>query len=150
MKMLKKENVLIHDEKRVFLKLFKKELSNQFNFSENSVLDNDQSEESERYISVVYSKTELIDFLRVTPKGTNILVCLFNEELYDNGSFMQEINSLISLKKYETKPGIIREIQQHFQKTPEIREQLIKSGLEASYIREAHFDDFYKALFLFS
>lgn len=63
---MKKEKVLIQDNKGMFLKMFKKELVDEFQFTETSTKINHQTQLQafNRFVYVTYDKAELIDFLK--------------------------------------------------------------------------------------
>ena len=94
---MKKKNILVCDNKKVFMKMFKKKFGHEFEFIDNAVLDQKQDniENFDKLVLVVYNKFELIEFLKLYKKATNILVCIFNKNLYIGLNFLEEFNDLV-------------------------------------------------------
>lgn len=146
---MEKERVLVRDNKGVFLKMFKRRFKDEFDFFENPFLYKNENEVTEfnRSIFVVYDKSELIEFLQLDKKGTNVLVCLFNKQLYDSLSFLEEVKSLILLDNSKTRIEIIKELKAHFKSKPAIIPETSAMKFSASNIISTQFNNFYKALF---
>ena len=118
--MIKKEKVLVRDNKGVFLKMFKRKFKNEFEFSEDSFLLENESKPNnfDRSIFVVYDKAELLEFLKLEKKGTNVMVCLFNKQLHNSFSFFKDIKNLFLIDGSKTRT----ETEFH-QKSPRKRTQ---------------------------
>jgi len=146
---MEKERVLVCDNKGIFLKMFKRRFKNEFDFFENSLLSENANEAAkfDRSIYVVYDKSELVEFLQLEKKGTNVLVCLFNKQLYDSLSFLQEVKSLILLDSSKTRIEIIKELQSHFKNKSDLVPETSEMKFAASNIMSIKFNNFYKALF---
>ncbi|QOG00566.1 hypothetical protein [Flavobacterium sp. MDT1-60] len=146
---MEREKVLVRDNKGVFLKMFKRKFKDEFDFSGNSFLIENENDykDFDRSIFVVYDKTEMIDYLKLEKKGANVLVCLFNKQLYGSLAFFQEINNLILLDESKTKPEILKDLKAHFKKAQEPAEQVSKTLLESSAIFQTQFYNSYNALF---
>lgn len=146
---MQKERILVRDNKGVFLKMFKRRFKNEFDFFENSFLYKNENESAEfdRSIFVVYEKSELVNFLQLDKKGTNDLVCLFDKQLYDSLSFLEDVKSLILLDSSKTRFEIIKELKQYFTGKPDAVTEKSEMNFQASTILSAKFDNFYKALF---
>jgi len=146
---MEKERVLVCDNKGIFLKMFKRRFKNEFDFFENSLLSENENEAAkfDRSIYVVYDKSELVEFLQLEKKGTNVLVCLFNKQLYDSLSFLQEVKSLILLDSSKTRIEIIKELKSHFKNKSDLVPETSEMKLAASNIMSIKFNNFYKALF---
>jgi len=146
---MEKERVLVCDNKGIFLKMFKRRFKNEFDFFENSLLSENANEATkfDRSIYVVYDKSELVEFLQLEKKGTNVLVCLFNKQLYDSLSFLQEVKSLILLDSSKTRIEIIKELQSHFKNKSDLVPETSEMKFAASNIMSIKFNNFYKALF---
>lgn len=144
---MEEQELLELDNKGIFLKMFKRRFKNEFNFFEESFLlkNENDAKKYDRSIFVVYDKTELLDFFRLNKKGKNVLVCLFNKELYNGSSFLNEIRNLIILDNTKTRPEIINELKLHF------ADNFSTDTKEESYhkvpIFQSRFQNFYKALF---
>ena len=146
---MEKERVLVCDNKGIFLKMFKRRFKNEFDFFENSLLSENENEAAkfDRSIYVVYDKSELLEFLQLEKKGTNVLVCLFNKQLYDSLSFLQEVKSLILLDSSKTRIEIIKELKSHFKNKSDLVPETSEMKFAASNIMSIKFNNFYKALF---
>lgn len=146
---MEREKVLVRDNKGVFLKMFKRKFKNEFDFSGNSFLIKDENDYKnfDRSIFVVYNKAEMIDYLKLEKKGSKVLVCLFDKQLYSSLTFLQEINNLILLDETKTKPEIVKDLKEHFKKTPESMEQSSQSIFGSSSIFQTQFHNIYSALF---
>lgn len=130
--------------------MFKKKLANEFSFSENSFLYRNENESTEfdRSIFVVYDKFELVEFLKLDKKGANVLVCLFNKQLYDSLSFLEEVKSLILLDNCKTGDEIIKELKLHFKRNPDLAPKKLKMKLPDSNSISTEFKNFYSIFFL--
>ncbi|MCD0471833.1 hypothetical protein [Flavobacterium sp. JAS] len=147
---MEKEKVLVFDDKGLFLEMFKKDLINEFKFSECSFLKTNHIEEKkdfDAFVFVVYNKLELIEFLKLEKQRRNVLVCLFDEKLYGNISFLEEINNLIMLDGYKTKSACIRDLKEHLKKTPKSKEQFQDHKTQNIGHQQAH--RFFKTILLF-
>lgn len=123
---MEKERVLVCDNKRFFLKMFKRKFKDEFDFYEDSFLLNkvNESKGFDRSIFIVYDKIELLEFLKIDKKNSKDLLCLFNKQLYDDISFFGEINNLISFDDSKTRKEIIKELKIYLNKTPDFKPQL--------------------------
>lgn len=144
-----KIKVLVNDEKGHFLRMFSKELTGEFEFSENSVSFKRQIETTtfNRYISVVYNKAELIDFLTFEKKETNILVCLFNKRLSSTASFIEEINELIGLDGYKTKRAIVKDLKLYLKQSSGSKHSTSKETLRVSNRNKKKLNGTFKTVF---
>lgn len=146
---MEKERVLVRDDKGAFLKMFKRRFKDEFDFSESSFLSvyENESEDFDRFIYVVYDKFELLEFLKLDRKDSNVLLCLFNKQLYGSLSFLEEVKNLILLDSSKTRKEIIRELKSYFNGTPDLTLQKPEIGFHNLNFRQAKFQDAYKALF---
>jgi hypothetical protein len=146
---MEREKVLVRDNRGIFLKMFKRKFKDEFDFSGNSFLIENENDykDFDRSIFVVYDKSEMIDYLKLEKKGTNVLVCLFNKQLYSSLSFLQEINNLILLDESKTKPEIVKDLKAHFKRTSEAPASAAKSLFSGSAIFQTQFNNLYNALF---
>lgn len=147
---MEKERVLVRDNKGVFLKMFKRKFKDQFDFSEDSFLIKGENESKtyDRSIFVVYDKFELIEFLKLEKKGTNVLVCLFNKQLYGSLAFLEDLNNLVFLDGSKTRAEIIKDLKSHFKMIPSLATlQGAEMKLQTSNMMQTQFHNFYKALF---
>lgn len=112
---MEKEKVLVRDNKSIFLRMFKRKFKDEFDFSKESFLLKNENESNnyDRSIFVVYDKAEFIQFSKIENKGKNVLVCLFDKHLYNSLTFMNETNSLIVLDSAKTKPEMINELKMY-------------------------------------
>lgn len=145
---MEKERVLVCDNKKVFLKMFKRKFDNEFEFTESCFLRENKTEfvDFDRFIYVVYNKVELLQFLKMDKKENNVLVCLFDKQLYDSMSFLEEMNSLILLDSTKTRIEIVKELKAYFSK-PDPALQISEAKFPATNYLQTQFNGFYKALF---
>ncbi|WP_264537999.1 hypothetical protein [Flavobacterium sp. N1736] len=121
-----KKNILVCDNKKVFIKMFKRKFSHEFEFTDNGTLDEseDKIESFDKVVFVVYNKFELIEFLKLYKKGTNILVCIFNKNLYTGLTFLEDFNDLILLDGSKTRKEIMTDLRSGFKSTLGFRQQV--------------------------
>lgn len=126
---MEKKNVLVCDYKRVFIKMFRKSFDNEFKFIDNSFIEESQyrSADFDHYILVIYEKKELIDFLKLYKKGSNILVFVFNKQLYASLSFLEEIKDLVLLDASRSKKELIVDLNLNLKRTLNFRQRIIDS-----------------------
>ncbi|MTH16018.1 hypothetical protein [Flavobacterium sp. LC2016-01] len=105
------------------------------------------SKKYDRSIFVVYERNELLEFLKMDKKGRNVLVCLFNKQLYSSLSFLDEISNLIVLDNAKTRPEIISELKQHLTGNSKFKDQNKEENFFNSSIFQSQFKNFYKGLF---
>ena len=148
---MKKEKVLIQDNKGRFLKMFKKELVDEFQFTETSTNINHQTESLafDRFVYVTYDKAELIDFLKLNKRGANVLVCLFDKQLQTNVSFMEEIHDLVLLDGYKTKKESVKDLKLHLKNTLPLKKQITANSNSASPDNQLQFHNFFKTILHF-
>lgn len=144
---MKRERVLVQDNKGIFLKMFKRTFKDEFNFFENSSSLKNELLSFDRFIYVVYDKFELIDYLSMDKKGLNVLVCLFNKQLYGSLLFMEEMNNLILLDESKTKPEIVKDLKNYFNKKSDTVERNTQGLVSDSTIFQTQFLNFQKAMF---
>ncbi|RKR04725.1 hypothetical protein C8C83_4059 [Flavobacterium sp. 90] len=117
--------------------MFKRKFKDEFEFHENSFSGTNENEtlDYDRCIYVVYNKNEFLDFLKLDKKGTNILVCLFNKQLYSSLTFLNELKSLIMVDGSNNKAQIMKDLKSYFraksdfamQTTPRVISQNLSS-----------------------
>lgn len=148
---MKKEKVLIRDNKKVFLKMFKKELVNEFQLTETSMNENQQNQlmNFDRFVYVVYNKIELIEFLKLNKRGSNVLVCLFDKQLQINATFMEEIHDLVLLEGYKTKKETIKDLTLHLKNTLPSQQSFIENSVSTLPKNQSQFHSFFKTVLLF-
>ncbi|TDW48013.1 hypothetical protein EV144_104299 [Flavobacterium sp. 270] len=146
---MKKERVLVCDSKSIFLQMFKRKFREQFDFSESSLLINCQkdAENFDHFVYVVYDKAELVDFLKLENKMTNTLVCLFDKQLFERLSFLEEANDLFLLDGSKTRNEIIKDLTLHFNRIPNTVSQKIKGKISDSNIFQTQFQNYCKTMF---
>lgn len=132
---MEKKNILVCDNKKVFIKMFKRKFKNEFEFTDNAVLDENENgiANFDKLIFVVYNKFELIDFLKLYKKSTNVVVCIFNKNLYTGLIFLEDFNNLVLLDGSKTRKEIINDLRSSLIGTLGFKQQL----------SETVFSDFY-------
>lgn len=150
---MEREKVLVRDNKGLFLKMFKRKLKKEFNFSEESFLIHNEND-TKKYkhsIFVVYEKTELLEFLKLETKGQNVLVCLFNIHLSSSLSFLGEIGNFIVLDNAKTRPQMIKELKEQLTRNSKLKDKNEDQSKEKlllnSSIYQPQFQNFYRELF---
>lgn len=148
---MKKEKVLLQDSKGMFLKMFKKELADEFQFTETSTKINHQTQllGFDRFIYVTYDKAELIEFLKLNKRGANVLVCLFDKQLQTNVSFMEEIHDLVLLDGYKTKKESVKDLMLHLKNTLPLKKQITTNSNSTSRYNQLQFHSFFKTILHF-
>ncbi|MBJ2126148.1 MULTISPECIES: hypothetical protein [Flavobacterium] len=139
---MKKEKILVRDNKGIFLKMFKRKLKTDFDFFEKSFFDNseDKIKEYDRIIYVVYDRNELLGFLQEN-RNRNVLVCLFDKQFYASLSFLEIMNNLVLFDEYKTRREIFKEIKAFFKKKLESTTEKVSSQSNIP------FPDYYKAMY---
>jgi hypothetical protein len=129
--------------------MFKRRFKNEFDFFESSFLleNENNSKDYDRSIFVIYDKFEILEYLELDKKGTNVLVCLFNKQLYSSLSFLDEVKNLILLDSSKTRSEIISDLKQHFKMTLNLNKRAVEARFPKTPILQTQFDNFYKALF---
>ena len=124
-----KKNILVCDNKKVFMKMFKKKFSHEFDFTDNAALDGieDNIESFDKLVLVIYNKFELLEFLKLYKKGTNVLVCIFNKNLYTGLTFLEDFNDLVLLDGSKTRKEIMLDLKSSFKNTLGFRQQFSES-----------------------
>ena len=145
---MKKEKVLIQDNKGMFLKMFKKELVDEFQFTETSTNKNHQTQllAFDRFVYVTYNKVELIEFLKLNKRGSNVLVCLFDKQLQADVSFIEEIHDLVLLDGYKTKKESIKDLKLHLKNTLPSKKQITTNSNSISFENQLQFHNFFKTI----
>lgn len=145
---MKKEKVLVRDQNEAFLKIFRKDLVNEFHFVETSLKDNKtEFIDINRFVYVVYNKSELLEFLNLEKRGSIILMCLFSEQLYGNSSFIEEIFDLITLNGFKTKREAVKDLKTHFKITPQSK--FIGNSSVYTSKNKVQFHGFFKTILFF-
>lgn len=129
--------------------MFKRKFKEDFEFYENSFLLKSESGSSDfdRSIFVVYDKHELIEFLKLEKKGTNVMACFFNKQLLNSLFFLEEIKNLKIIDASQSRTEIIKDLKLYFNNTSDYIAKIpeIKFSKMNSY--QTQFDNFQKALF---
>ncbi|MBS7254287.1 hypothetical protein [Flavobacterium branchiicola] len=146
---MEKEKILVRDSKGVFLKMFKRKFKDEFDFVDESFLLKNENESFhyDRSIFVVYDKTEILQFLKLENKGKNVLVCLFNKQLHNTLSFLNEILNVIVLDNAKTKPEIINELKMYLKSNVPFCNKDNEVSFLNPPIYQTQFQNLYKALF---
>lgn len=137
------------DNKGVFLKMFKRKFKSDFEFSEDSfLLDNDNEySDFDRSIFVVYDKAELLDFLRLERKGTNVMLFLFDKQLFSSLSFFKEIENLVLIDGSKSRTEIFKDLALYFKSKSKFIPKISGIKFLKSYADQLQSDTLQKALF---
>lgn len=146
---MEKKSVLVRDNKGVFLKMFKRKFKEEFEFSEDSFLleNGTKSEGFDRTVFVVYEKSELIDFLKLDKKGTNVMVCFFNKQLHNSLSLFDEVKNLKIIDASKSRTEIFKDLKSYFIKTSDFGTKIPVIKFTNTNIYQTQFDNFQKAFF---
>jgi hypothetical protein len=108
-----KKNILVCDNKKVFIKMFKRKFKNELQFTDNRTLERIEGEEMkfDKLVFVVYSKFELIEFLKLYKSRKNVLVCIFNKNLHTALNFVEDFNDLFLLDGSKTRGEMMMDIK---------------------------------------
>jgi hypothetical protein len=137
------------DNKGVFLKMFRRKFKSDFEFSEDSFLLENYSESSDfdRSIFVVYDKAELLDFLRLEKKGTNVMLFLFDKQLFSSLSFFKEIENLVLIDGSKSRTEIFKDLDLYFKSKSEFIPKISGVKFLKPYADQVQSDTLQKALF---
>jgi len=144
---MQKEQILVRDRQRIFLKMFRRRFKEKFDFSEDTASKKNNVKVFDRVVYVIYDKLEVLDFLKESSKNKNVLVCLFNKQFYKSLSFLEEINSLILFDESKTRCEILKELESHFERKINITSEKENDPVTNSNLMQTQFHDYYKALF---
>lgn len=144
---MKKERVLVRDDRGVFIKMFKRKLKDKFEFLEMSFFSEEQKdlEALNHIIYVVYDKLELLGFLKQERKDQNVVVCLFNKQFYQSLSFLEEEDSLLLFDESKTRIELFKELKTLLDKNSKSDEK--KGPLLKPDHSLKKFHDYYKAMY---
>lgn len=129
--------------------MFKRKFKSDFEFSEDSfLLDNDNEySDFDRSIFVVYDKAELLDFLRLERKGTNVMLFLFDKQLFSSLSFFKEIENLVLIDGSKSRTEIFKDLALYFKSKSEFIPKISGIKFLKSYADQLQSDTLQKALF---
>jgi hypothetical protein len=135
---MEKKNILVCDNKKVFMKMFKRKFGNEFEFTDSATLDENKKnvQHFDRLVFVVYNKLELIEFLKFYKKGINILVCIFNKKLYTDLIFLEDFNDLLLLDGSKTRNEIMNDLKSSFINSLGFKQQISESGFSNFYTQK--------------
>lgn len=138
----------VRDNKGIFLKMFKRKFKDEFEFSEESFLleNNTKFKDFERSIFVIYEKSELMEFLKLDKKGTNVMVCFFNKHLHNCLLYFDGIKNLVMLDASKSRTEILNDLKFYFKKS-DLISKIPEIKFSDTGIYQKHFDNFQKALF---
>lgn len=147
--MIKKEKVLVRDNKGVFLKMFKRKFKNEFEFCEESFLlqNEKKSKGFDHSVFVVYEYSELLDFFELDGINTNFMVCLFSKHLYNSLSRIEEIKDLILIDASKTKTEIFEDLKLCFKNSSTIIPQFSNRGFSKSKMPKKQLEVLQRALY---
>lgn len=146
--MIKKEKVLVRDNKGVFLKMFKRKFKNEFEFSEDSFLSKSENSSSfDHSVFVVYEYSELLDFFELEGIQSNFIVCLFSKHLYNGLSMIEEIKDLLLIDASKTKTEIFEDLKVYFKKPSTLIPKLANKKFDKSQTHEKQLEVLQRALF---
>ena len=106
---MKLEQILVYDKQHYFSRFLKYKFNEIFDFKKykNDEDLNDMEEKFLTIVFVIYSESDLLDFVKVYGKGPQILVCSYNKEILRK---MKNINDIILLDISKTKLEMEKEL----------------------------------------
>ena len=118
--------------------MFKRKFGNEFEFTDNAALNSNEGEEIKfnSLVLIIYNKFELIEFLKLYKKGTNVLVCVFNKYLYTELMLLEDFNDLALLDGSKTRKEIMLDLKSNFKNTLSIKQQISESVFSNSYTKK--------------
>lgn len=136
MKSMVKRTVLICDAKKVFVKMFKRKFSQEFEFIDNFILSEGKTEYEnfDGLIVVIYNKLEVINFLKVYSKEKNVLVFVFNEQLFERLTFLEEFNGVSLLDGSKTRKELVEDLRSNLKKALNFRQRVIESFSDSAVL----------------
>ena len=146
---MRKEKIIVRDNKKIFLKMFKRKFKENFEFYGSSLLEKgNESEEFDRYIFVIYNRQELTDFLKLEIKSANIMVCLYDKQLHDSLSYFAEIKKIVLTDASKTKMELHKDLDVYFNNASNLVAPKQETSLFYQKIQQMQFEKFHDALFL--
>jgi len=112
---MEKKRVLVSDSQGAFLKMFKRKFKEEFDFIEDSFFNRKETKEFDHILLMIHNHNELLNFLALEKKESNVLVCLFNLQFYRSLSFLAETNNLILFDESKTRNEILKELKTFFE-----------------------------------
>ncbi|CAM3419172.1 hypothetical protein FLCH110379_02100 [Flavobacterium chungbukense] len=146
--MVNKERVLVRDNKGIFLKMFKRKFKDEFEFSEDSfLLENEKKSNSyDHSVFVVYEYSELLDFFELEGINNNFMVCLFSKHLYNSLSMIEEIKDLILIDASKSKTEIFQDLRTYF-KSSSLIPKISNKTFGKSQMQQKQLEVLQRALF---
>jgi len=135
----------IIDSQGVFLKMFKRRFKEEFDFIEDSFFDEVPASKFDRIVFVIYNHSELLRFLSQEKRGSNILVCLFNEQFYRSLSFLEVTKNLILFDESKTRMEILKELKTFFSSKIDSQAEQKPFKLPKKYQKISQ--EYYKAMY---
>lgn len=111
-KNMKEKRVLIYDRKKVFFKMFQKKISQEFAAYNNILVKGDNEPKfNDHLILVIYDKMELATFLNLYRKRKNVLICIFDNELFFNLMFFHDVGNLFLVDGTKIKSELLKDLK---------------------------------------
>lgn len=128
--------------------MFRRKFKDEVEFSEDSFLlkNKSKSKDFDRSIFVVYEKEELIEFLKLDKKGSNVMLCFFNKQLHSSLVFIEGIKSFFIIDASKTRREIVTDLKMYFTDKSENNKIKMKN-LGSTFNTKEQSADFQKALF---
>ncbi len=111
---MQEKRVLIYDRRNSFFRMFRKKIKEEFGFCENILTnDGDISNYNDYLILVLYNKMDLADFSKLC-KRRNVLVCVFDSNLYLSLIFQEEFKNVFLLNGTKSKSELLEDLRIYF------------------------------------
>jgi hypothetical protein len=110
---MKLEQILVYDKQHYFSRFLKYEFNKKINFKKvkNNEDLNDIEKKFSTVVFVIYSESDLLDFVKVYGKEVQILVCTYNQEILGK---MKNVSNIILLDTSKTKFEMVKELRNFF------------------------------------
>ncbi|WP_166922255.1 hypothetical protein [Flavobacterium poyangense] len=116
--------------------MFKRKFYREFEFIDNLILTEDKTEYEnfDGLIVVIYNKFEVINFLKGYKKETNVLVCVFNEQLFERLTFLEEFNGVGLLDGSKTRRELVADLRSNLKKALNFKQGVKESFSDSAVV----------------
>ncbi|MBF4516726.1 hypothetical protein IRZ71_10235 [Flavobacterium sp. ANB] len=113
------------------------------------IKNENESGHFDRSIFVIYEKSELIEFLKLEKKETNVMVCFFNKQLHNSLLLLDEIKNLKIIDASQSRTEIFKDLKLYFNNTSDYVAKIPEIKFSKKSLYQSPFDNFQKALFFY-
>ncbi|MBL0738552.1 hypothetical protein JI750_16775 [Flavobacterium sp. GN10] len=142
---MQKEKILVCDNSTTFLKMFKRKFKEEFDFFEESLLNESEKKEFDHIVYVINDRKELLNFLSQKRSELHALVCLFDIQLYRSASFLEETYNFILFDESKTRTEILKELKKFFSSKLDFKSD--RKTFKPSKDSLKKFQEYYRAMY---